>query len=72
VVHGKASRQTDNPRPARATHRTFSEAFKREAVSKVLCHVLDYIAAWCNTRRLHSTLDYQSPAAYERHLTTAA
>jgi transposase InsO family protein len=34
--------------------------------------IFDYIAAWYNTRRLHSTLDYQSPAAYERHLATAA
>ena len=34
--------------------------------------IFDYIAAWYNTRRLHSTLDYQSPAAYEHHLATAA
>ena len=34
--------------------------------------IFDYIATWYNTRRLHSTLDYQSPAAYERHLATAA
>jgi transposase InsO family protein len=34
--------------------------------------IFDYIATWYNTRRLHSTLDYQSPAAYERQLATAA
>ena len=34
--------------------------------------IFDYIAAWYNTRRLHSTLNYQSPAAYERHRTRAA
>ena len=34
--------------------------------------LFDYIAAWYNTRRLHSTLDYRSPAAYERHLAAAA
>lgn len=34
--------------------------------------IFDYIATWYNTRRLHSTLDYQSPAAYERRLATAA
>jgi transposase InsO family protein len=34
--------------------------------------IFDYIAAWYNTRRLHSTLDYQSPAAYEQHRTRAA
>ena len=34
--------------------------------------IFDYIATWYNTRRLHSTLDYQSPAAYERHVATAA
>jgi putative transposase len=34
--------------------------------------IFDYIAGWYNTRRLHSTLNYQSPAAYERHLTRAA
>lgn len=34
--------------------------------------IFDYIAAWYNTRRLHSTLDYQSPATYERHLAPAA
>jgi hypothetical protein len=34
VVHGKASRQTDTPRSARTTHRTCSEAFKREAVRR--------------------------------------
>ena len=34
--------------------------------------IFDYIATWYNTRRLHSTLNYQSPAAYERHLRRAA
>ena len=34
--------------------------------------LFDYIATWYNTRRRHSTLDYQSPAAYERQLATAA
>jgi putative transposase len=34
--------------------------------------IFDYIAGWYNTRRLHSTLNYQSPAAYERHLARAA
>jgi transposase InsO family protein len=34
--------------------------------------IFDYIAAWYNTRRLHSTLNYQSPAAYEQHRTRAA
>ena len=34
--------------------------------------IFDYIATWYNTRRLHSTLNYQSPAAYERQLPTAA
>jgi putative transposase len=34
--------------------------------------IFDYIAGWYNTRRLHSTLHYQSPAAYERHLARAA
>jgi putative transposase len=34
--------------------------------------IFDYIAAWYNTRRLHSTLEYRSPAAYERHLASAA
>ena len=34
--------------------------------------LFDYIATWYNTRRRHSTLDYQSPAAYERQVATAA
>jgi len=34
--------------------------------------LFDYIATWYNTRRRHSTLEYQSPAAYERQLATAA
>jgi len=28
--------------------------------------VFDYIEGWYNTRRLHSSLGYKSPAAYER------
>jgi putative transposase len=27
--------------------------------------VFDYIEGWYNTRRLHSSLDYMSPADYE-------
>jgi transposase InsO family protein len=27
--------------------------------------VFDYIEGWYNTRRVHSTLGYKSPAAYE-------
>ena len=34
--------------------------------------IFDYIAAWYNTRRRHSTLGYRSPAAYERRLVSAA
>ena len=34
--------------------------------------IFNYLAAWYNTRRLHSTLNYQSPAAYERQLTRDA
>ena len=43
-------------------------ATRREAQGAIFA----YIATWYNTRRLHSTLDYQSPAAYERQLATAA
>jgi putative transposase len=34
--------------------------------------IFDYIAAWYNTRRRHSTLNYNSPAEYERRLESAA
>jgi len=34
--------------------------------------IFDYIAAWYNTRRRHSTLGYCSPAEYERQLESAA
>ena len=34
--------------------------------------IFDYIAAWYNTRRRHSTLSYLSPAEYERQLESAA
>jgi transposase InsO family protein len=27
--------------------------------------IFEWIEGWYNTRRLHSTLDYRSPAAYE-------
>jgi transposase InsO family protein len=30
--------------------------------------VFDYIEGWYNTRRLHSSLGYMSPAAYEAHI----
>jgi putative transposase len=32
---------------------------------------LRHYLAWYNGQRLHSTLDYQSPAAFERQLTAA-
>ena len=34
--------------------------------------IFAYIETWYNRRRLHSTLDYRSPAAYEQDLSTAA
>lgn len=34
--------------------------------------IFDYIAGWYNSRRRHSTLNYLSPAEYERHLESAA
>lgn len=34
--------------------------------------VFDYIEGWYNTRRLHSTLGYQSPARYEANIHHAA
>ena len=34
--------------------------------------IFEYIATWYNTRRLHSTLGYLSPAEYERRLHEAA
>lgn len=34
--------------------------------------IFDYIAAWYNTRRRHSTLGYHSPVQYERQLGSAA
>jgi transposase InsO family protein len=30
--------------------------------------VFDYIEGWYNTRRLHSSLGYMSPAEYEAHI----
>jgi transposase InsO family protein len=37
------------------------------------CAIFRYIETWYNSRRRHSTLDYRSPADYEREvLTTAA
>jgi transposase InsO family protein len=30
--------------------------------------IFDYIEGWYNTRRLHSSLGYRSPAAYEAHI----
>ena len=30
--------------------------------------VFDYIEGWYNTRRLHTTLSYQSPARYETNI----
>jgi transposase InsO family protein len=34
-------------------------------------HVFEYIEGWYNTRRLHSTLGYFSPAQYEARLHNA-
>jgi putative transposase len=33
--------------------------------------IADYVDAFYNARRLHSTLNYQTPSEYERHLTAA-
>jgi hypothetical protein len=40
--------------------------FRREAVALSARTVFDYIETFCNPLRLHSTLDYLSPANYER------
>ena len=43
------------------------------SVASVRHAVFDYIEGWYNTRRLHSSLDYMSPAAYEdRHTANAS
>ena len=34
------------------------------------CGVSQYIEHFCNPRRLHSSLDYQSPIEFERRLQT--
>lgn len=48
-----------------ARHRWATRAAARAAIFR-------YIATWYNTRRRHSTLDYRSPAAYEREVLGAA
>lgn len=48
-----------------ARHRWASRREARAAIFR-------YIASWYNTRRLHSTLGYRSPAAYECQLRAAA
>jgi transposase InsO family protein len=30
--------------------------------------IFDYVEGWYNTRRLHSSLNYMSPAEYEAHI----
>ena len=63
-----------------AVAESFFATIKRELVStrswptiaSVRRAVFDYIEGWYNTRRLHSTLNYLSPAAYEVRHTAAA
>lgn len=64
-----------------AVAESFFATIKRELIStrswpnvaSVRHAVFDYIEGWFNTRRLHSSLNYMSPAAYEaRHTATAS
>lgn len=57
-----------------AVAESFFATIKREltdtrvwhSVEEVHAAVFDYIEGWCNTRRLHSSLGYLSPAVYEQ------
>jgi transposase InsO family protein len=53
--------------------RSFTPEFKRDAArlvkqgrrSRKWLAIFDYAEAFCNRNRLHSSLDYHSPEAYE-------
>jgi putative transposase len=59
-----------------AVAESFFETIKRELLDTVRWHdadqvraaVFDYIEGWYNTRRLHSSLGYVSPATYEARI----
>jgi transposase InsO family protein len=68
---GRAGECWDN-----AVAESFFATIKRELIDTrswptlagLRAAIFDYVEGWCNTRRLHSTLDYLSPADYEANI----